>query len=83
VWHASVSLRDRTGPLHQPRAIEAHAVAALAGVGDTTGEWWIYRAGPRVGHLRVAVTPAELNLVPAGFVTMDAGDTGPRRRRSL
>lgn len=82
MWHASTSIQDRrSGPLHRPKHAEAHAIAALAGVGDPHREWWLYNPRARVGHLRIPVTLAELELIPPGIVTMDAGETGPQRKR--
>lgn len=81
MWHASVSIKDRTGFLHRPNHAEVAAIAGLAGVGDPAVEWWLWNNAARVGHLRVPVTPAEYLLVPDGLVTTDAGETGPLRRR--
>ena len=81
MWHASVSVQDRTGALHQPRIAERHAIEALADVGGDH-EWWIWRTEPRVGHLRVPITAAEAALVPPGCVLGDAGESGPLRPRT-
>jgi len=82
VWHASISIASRGGGrLHQPKRAEANAIAALAGVGDPHREWWLYNPRARVGHLRIPVTLEELELIPPGIVTMDAGATGPQRKR--
>ena len=82
MWHASVSVQDDSGPLHRPRQAEAIAIASLADVGDPDQEWWFWNRAARVGHLRVPITGDEAELVPAGIVTMDAGESGPLRRRS-
>ncbi len=84
MWHASVSIQHpkRTTLLDDERAVERAAVAALAGVGSTEGEWW--RWSPSfVGHLRVPVTDEEFALVPPGGVVDDAGEEGVWRERSV
>lgn len=84
MWHASVSVQNRKGKLDDERTVEAAAVAALAGVGSTAGEWWDWNGDPsrRVGHLRVPVTPTEYEMVPPGIVVDDAGDEGVWRPRT-
>lgn len=57
-------------------------MSALRGVGGSR-EWWWWNPAALVGHLRVAVTPEEYALVPAGCALSDAGQTGPERRRTL
>ena len=64
-----------------PRPLEVAAVRLLAGVGGDR-EWWIFRDGPAVGHLRVPLTPEEAAQLPPGCAVADAGDTGPERPRS-
>lgn len=87
VWHASVSVWDkRAGKrLNKPMQAEAEAIALLRDVGDPDREWWVWNlnlaASPYVGHLRVPVTPAEYDLVPAGCALHDAGESGPLRQR--
>lgn len=80
MWHASVSLQHpRHGPIDNEPYLERTAIGTLTGVGGDH-EWWCY---PRhVGHLRVPLTDTETELIPAGCVTSDAGETGPRRPRS-
>lgn len=82
VWHASVSLQGKKGPLDREWEVERFAGEALAGVGDPDREWWLFSEA-RIGHLRVPVTPAEYLLVPEGCVIADAGDTGPERPRTF
>jgi hypothetical protein len=53
----------------------------LRGVGGDR-EWWIWRAQPRIAHLRVALTADEVRMVPPGCVVADAGESGPERRRT-
>lgn len=71
------------GHVIDPDRCEQLAVAALAGVGGDH-EWWLptgdYNAA--VAHLRVPTTDVEQRLIPAGLVTMDAGNTGPQRPRT-
>jgi hypothetical protein len=80
-----VSAQRRGRFLADEARLERLAVAALRGVGGDV-EWWVYALmlnGPAiVGHLRVPVTPPEYALVPAGLVSMDAGETGPVRPRT-
>lgn len=85
MWHASVSVGAKRPPmpLLRPETSERLAVEALTGVGDPTVEWWFYNSAARVGHLRVPVTPDEVRLVPPGIVTMDAGESGPLRPRTI
>jgi hypothetical protein len=81
VWHASVSLQHpRRGKIDNPGYLEAVAVDALAGIGGPS-EWWTCPRG--IGHLRVPVTPEEAKLIPPGLATSDAGDSGPRRPRTI
>jgi hypothetical protein len=86
VWHASVSIQQRRRlggrVLDLPYPVEHAALETLRGVGGDH-EWWLWNDQARVGHLRVPVTLDELALIPAGLVTMDAGETGPRRPRTL
>jgi len=57
------------------------AVRLLAGVGGER-EWWVFTEG-RVGHLRVALTPEEVDALPEGGPPVhDAGETGPERART-
>lgn len=81
VWHASVSLQDRSGFLRCPGRLERIAVQLLRGVGGER-EWWLWNPRARVGHLRVAVTPEEYALIPPGCALSVAGDSGPERRRT-
>lgn len=53
----------------------------LRGVGGDV-EWWLWNTAAKVGHLRVAVTMAEYEAMPAGCVVGDAGPAGPERRRT-
>lgn len=81
VWHASITAWSPKGSLVDVPAIaETEAVRLLAGVGGDR-EWWIW-SPTRVGHLRVAVTPAEYQQIPPGCALHDAGDSGPERRRT-
>lgn len=84
MWHASVSVQRKGHGLDEERRGEGYAVAALRGVGGES-EWWYYNLDAvnlPVGHLRVPITADEALLVPEGLVTMDAGETGPRRPRT-
>lgn len=82
VWHASLSLwTPARTPVRSPGRLERAAVRMLASVGGDT-EWWIWNPRAAVGHLRVAVTPAEYELIPAGCAVHDAGESGPARRRT-
>lgn len=82
VWHASVTVWSPSGArLSKPMQAELEAVRVLRGVGDQEWEWWLWNAGPRVGHLRVPVTGAEAARMPPGCAQDDAGDSGPRRPR--
>lgn len=82
VWHVSLSLRTPTGkPISSPGQLERAAVRLLTGVGGDR-EWWFYNPRTRVGHLRVAVTVDENELVPPASVVADAGEFGPERKRS-
>jgi hypothetical protein len=74
--------KDRTTRRDAPAQAEAEAVKLLRGVGDPGREWWLWNPVGLVGHLRVPVTPAEYERVPAGCVTGDAGETGPQRPRT-
>jgi hypothetical protein len=84
VWHVSVSIqRIGVAFVIDPDRAEELAVASLVGVGGDV-EWWLptgdYKSA--VAHLRVPTTAAEQRLIPAGLVTMDAGNTGPQRPRT-
>ena len=84
MWHVSVSLqREGQGYVLDPARTERIAIDALADVGGTH-EWWkpIGESVREVSHLRVPTTPAEQTLIPAGLVTMDAGEVGELRPRS-
>ncbi len=82
MWHASLSLwTPARVKLRAPGRLERAAVRLLTGVGGDT-EWWIWNPTKLVAHLRVAVTPAEHQHIPAGQVVADAGDSGPRRPRT-
>jgi hypothetical protein len=83
VWHVSVSLQGDGGWLLDPTRTERIAIDTLAGVGGDH-EWWmpIGESNPAVSHLRVPTTEAEQTWIPAGLVTMDAGEVGELRRRS-
>lgn len=84
VWHVSASLwGPRGGLLRSPGVIERASVRLLAEVGGER-EWWLWNSRARIGHLRVALTPAEHDLLPpsCGTTTYDAGPSGPERRRT-
>lgn len=86
MWHASVSVwsRDGSRKMAMPQLALKEAVKLLDGVGGDC-EWWTFGSGPKgehVGYLRVPVTEAEYAMCPAGIVTADAGDAGPRRART-
>jgi hypothetical protein len=81
VWHASVSLQNRKGPLDDEPTVERFAIDALTGVGGPT-EWWLWNPTARVGHLRVPVTDTENELVPPGCAVDDAGPEGQQRPRT-
>lgn len=80
VWHASVSLQSAGTFLHSPGRLRRVATLELAGVGGDT-EWWFWNPRAGVGHLRVATTDAEFELIPPGLAESDAGETGPPERR--
>lgn len=82
VWHCSASLRTPQGqPISAPSRLERVAVRLLRGVGGDV-EWWLWNSAARIGHLRVAVTEDENDLIPPGCATADAGPSGPQRRRT-
>jgi hypothetical protein len=82
VWHASITVWDRNNRLASaPKLAEAEAVRILRGVGGDR-EWWIWNDQAKVGHLRVAVTPAEYERIPPGCAIHDAGESGPQRPRT-
>ncbi len=86
VWHASVSIQNpSSGPIHAPHESEMVAIRLLDGVGRDDGEWWVFSEG-RVGHLRVGITKAELEVIwpdgDAPLATVDAGEHGPYRMRT-
>ncbi len=80
VWHASVSLQDAGRLLSSPGRLERAAITLLRDVGGDR-EWWLWNPRARVGHLRVALTPAEFAQVPPGSARHDAGPSGPERPR--
>lgn len=82
MWHVSISQQRPTGRMRNvPRELEREAVRHLAGVGADR-EWWLY-SPQRIGHLRVALTPAEAALLPPWCGPIDdAGETGPERPRT-
>lgn len=82
VWHVSVSVwsRRRVKQNH-PALAEREAGLLLCGVGGQR-EWWFWNPTVHVGHLRVAVTPAEHAQMPPGVAVNDAGETGPERSRT-
>lgn len=85
VWHASVSLWDPTtrSALRCAARLERAAIRLLAGVGGEW-EWWLWNPLVCVGHLRVALSPAETASLPPELPAMhDAGPSGPRRPRSF
>lgn len=86
VWHVSVSVWTAGGsrPRDDERAAEREAIRLLGGVGGDV-EWWVWDLPivGKVGHLRVPLTREEYELVPPGCATVDAGETGPMRPRTL
>lgn len=62
------------------KVTEREAVRLLTEVGGDA-EWWIYSPA-LIGHLRVAITPAEHERMPQGCAVADAGDSGPQRPRT-
>jgi hypothetical protein len=83
VWHLSVSVWSRRNePVAVPEVAEREAIRCLAGVGGDR-EWWIWNPVARVGHLRVAVTGAEYDVIPCGVAQHDAGESGPERVRRM
>lgn len=68
-------------PINDKRAAEREAVRLLKGVGGSR-EWWTWNTEALVGHLRVPLTPDEVARIPPGMATIDAGHTGPERRRT-
>lgn len=81
MWHVSVSVWSGARQITAPELAEKEAIRCLRGVGNDR-EWWIWNEGAKVGHLRVGVTDAEVELMPAGVAQHDAGETGPERPRS-
>jgi len=82
VWHVSASLWSPAGAkLRSPGVVERAAVRLLVGVGGDR-EWWIWNPAALVGHLRVALTPAEVAVLPCGAAQDDAGPSGPERPRT-
>jgi hypothetical protein len=82
VWHVSVSAWSRREVRQdQPGICERAAVKLLRGVGGDR-EWWLWNPGALIGHLRVAVTDAEHESMPAGCAVHDAGESGPERPRT-
>ena len=82
VWHLSVSVWSRRGELVSvPALAEKEAIRCLRGVGGDR-EWWFWNEDALIGHLRVAVTPAENDALPCGLAEHDAGESGPERPRS-
>lgn len=45
-------------------------------------EWWFWHPDALVGHLRVGVTDAEHAMMPPGCAVIDAGESGPERKRT-
>jgi hypothetical protein len=83
VWHVSVTLWSRGRKVDLPAIAEHTAdAAALAGVGSTDHEWWVWSPA-LVGNLRVPLTDQENAAVPPGQAYDDAGETGARRPRTL
>ena len=81
VWHTSVSVWDKHGrQVSVPELAEKEAVRTLMGVGGDR-EWWIWNEDAKVGHLRVAVTVEENEMLPPGMAEHDAGNSGPERGR--
>lgn len=82
MWHVSASLQSRRGAHRNAEAdLERHAVAELRGVGGDR-EWW-YWSPARIGHLRVALTPAEAAELPPWCGPIDdAGEAGLERPRT-
>lgn len=83
VWHASVSLQSSRGRRRDAEHdLKRHAIRALAGVGGDR-EWWYWNPVALVGHLRVALTPAEYEAMPTWCGPIDdAGESGPERERT-
>jgi hypothetical protein len=85
VWHVSVSAWSRRTEerVSTPGICEKEAVRLLRGVGGDR-EWWWWNPAELIGHLRVAVTPAEYAVLPAppGGLLDDAGESGPERPRT-
>lgn len=82
MWHASLSLRSGDSLLRSPGSLERAAASLLAGVGGDR-EWWWWNPTARVGHLRIGLTADEAALVPADRALIDAGESGPERRRTV
>jgi hypothetical protein len=82
VWHASVSLQQRSRWMDRPAEAERYALEACRGVGGDR-EWWFWNPAAHVGHLRVSVTPEEAAMIPPGLAVHDAGESGPERARTL
>lgn len=80
MWHASISIQNRFGPVNADTTVERIAVAALRGVGGNR-EWWQF-SDTMIGHLRVPVTDEEYAQLPEGVAEADAGPTGEERERS-
>lgn len=81
MWHVSVSLQVGGSWKRSRGRLERLGIALLRPVGGDT-EWWWWNPTVAVGHLRVPVTADEAALIPPGCAVNDAGQTGPRRRRT-
>jgi hypothetical protein len=78
----SVTLWSRGHKIDLPHIAEHAAIRELAGVGSLEHEWWLW-SPELVGHLRVPLTDGEYAALPPGQAHDDAGETGPRRPRTL
>lgn len=57
-------------------------MGVLVGVGNHR-EWWFWNSAAGVGHLRVGVAEAELEVLGEWPAEDDAGETGPERQRAV
>lgn len=81
VWHASISISTPDGRRVRSAGVaERAATRALIGVGSDR-EWWIWNSATGVGHLRIGLTEDEFARTPHGIATVDAGPSGPERKR--
>lgn len=84
MWHVSASIQHAGQFVLDPDHLEQLSIDLLRGVGGDH-EWWNSAgdSNPAVTHLRVPTTIDEQRLIPPGLVTMDAGNEGTLRPRTI